>query len=174
MLGRCGHIALIALNQEHYLPHGKRAPLDIGLSARSGIAKVDEREFRSPEALLNQPSTCIAGRPPVPIGHSLEAVSALRWQAHADDDGTSLSHEISPYNVSIVSIVAFPGSRGVFPDGRLSGLTGNSCYGSWSPDLPPTNLTPFHFWRVPVARRNRDGIAGAYGSRFLFTPLVPR
>jgi len=95
MFGYGGHIALIALNEEHYLPHRERAPLDVGLSACGGFAKVDEREFRPPETLLHQSGTRITGRPSMAIGHALKTASAVCRQAHADDDGSSFPHRVS-------------------------------------------------------------------------------
>ena len=102
-----GDVRPMAANEQHYLPHGKRASLDVRLPASRGIAKVDERELRPPEAFLNQPCAGIAGCPAMASRHTLEAISALGRQTHADDDGTRRAHRISmPYIVIVVTIVA--------------------------------------------------------------------
>src|SRR5580704_13113222 len=92
MLAHGGDVSLIALNEEQNLPHSERTPLDVGLSAHRRIAEVDKRKFRPSQAFFHQPSACIASCPSMAIGHSLETLSTLCRQTHADDDGTSRSH----------------------------------------------------------------------------------
>ncbi len=88
MSGYGGHIFLIAVDEQHDFPDGECAPLNVGLPPRGRISKVDESKFRLAQAFLHQARTGVAGGSSMPIRHAFETLSALRWQAHADDHRT--------------------------------------------------------------------------------------
>src|SRR5215469_5755116 len=96
MLRGGGNILLIRADHQHYLPHGKCAPLDIGLPAGRGVTEINEGEFGTPEPFLNQTCTGIAWRPAVAGCHAFKTISALSGQSHTDNHGSSCAHEFLP------------------------------------------------------------------------------
>src|SRR5271166_1911161 len=76
-------VALIAANQQDDLPHRERTALYVSLAPCRRIAKVDESELRSSEALLDQAGARVAGSPAMPVRHTLETLAAFHRQSHA-------------------------------------------------------------------------------------------
>jgi len=90
MPGRAWDITSVALNEEQYFPHRKSAALDVGLPARGESRKSMNANSDRLRPSSNQPSAGITGCPSMTIGHALETVFALCWQAHTDDNRTRL------------------------------------------------------------------------------------
>src|ERR1035441_8717177 len=92
MCGNRGEIPFIAADEQHDLPHREGAALDVCLAAGGGIAKIDEGKFGAAPTLLDQARAGVAGGPAMPARHTLQALPALRGQAHADDGGLGCGH----------------------------------------------------------------------------------